>query len=136
MISVILVIHLLLALAIIGLIMLQRSEGGGLLGSGGGGLGSFASAQTTASVLNRVTWFCAAAFFATSLLLGILYNNAASKRSILDQLDPVTITRANEADAKVQDTLPPAVPKTDKSKPAAKAKPESKKSEPTVPVTP
>jgi len=130
MISVVLVIHLLLALAIIGLIMLQRSEGGGLMGTGGGGLGSFASAQTTASVLNRVTWFCVAGFFITSLLLSILYNHASSKGSILDQLDPVTITKVQEADKA------PVEPKTDKSKPVAKAKSDSKKSEPTVPVTP
>jgi len=72
--SVILVIHLFLALAIIGFVLLQRSEGGGLgIGGGsGGGLGGLASPRGTANFLTKATAFCAAAFFCTSLVLGIL----------------------------------------------------------------
>jgi len=73
--SVVLVIHLFLALAIIALVLLQRSEGGGLGiggGSGGGGLGGFASAKSTANVLTKLTAACAAAFFITSLALGVM----------------------------------------------------------------
>lgn len=71
--SVVLVIHLILALAIIGLVLLQRSEGGGLgIGGGGGGLGGLASARGTANALTKMTAICAAGFFITSLTLGVL----------------------------------------------------------------
>ena len=91
--EVILVIHLFLALAIIGLVLLQRSEGGGL-GMGGGGLGGLASPRSAANALTRATAFCALAFFCTSLILGILAGrNSTAGTSILDALDeaaPVT----------------------------------------------
>ena len=71
--EVVLVIHLFLALAIIGLVLLQRSEGGGLgIGGGGGGLGNVASAQNMSNLLTKATTICAIAFFCTSLILGIL----------------------------------------------------------------
>jgi preprotein translocase subunit SecG len=78
-----------LALAIIGLVLLQRSEGGGLgIGGGGGGLGGLASPKGTANLLTRATAFCAAAFFCTSLLLGILAGkDAQSHHKILEALD-------------------------------------------------
>jgi len=71
--NVVLVIHLLLALGIIALVLLQRSEGGGLgIGGGGGCLGGLATPKGTANLLTRLTAIFAAAFFCTSLLLGIL----------------------------------------------------------------
>jgi preprotein translocase subunit SecG len=54
MVSVILVIHLILALAIICLVLIQRSEGGGL-GMGGGGIGGLATPVTTANALSKAT---------------------------------------------------------------------------------
>lgn len=90
---VVLIIHLILALAIIGLVLLQRSEGGGLgIGGGSGGLGGLASAGTTASVLTRATAICAFCFFGTSLLLGILsgmHRKAPSLMEALDSAPPV-----------------------------------------------
>lgn len=87
--SVVLVIHLFLALAIIGFVLLQRSEGGGLgIGGGGGGLGGFAGAQSTANFLSKATTYLAIAFFGTSLLLGILARgDSAANHSILDALE-------------------------------------------------
>ena len=86
--NVVLVIHLFLALLIIGLVLLQRSEGGGLGIGSGGGMGSFASARGTANALSRMTAICAAAFFGTSLLLGILASNSAGDRQgILEALE-------------------------------------------------
>jgi preprotein translocase subunit SecG len=68
---VIIVIHLMLVLALIGAVLLQRSEGGGLgIGSGGGG--GFMSSRGTANVLTRATAILAGLFFATSLILSIL----------------------------------------------------------------
>lgn len=87
--SVILVIHLFLALSIIGLVLLQRSEGGGLgIGGNQGGAGNFASARGTANFLTRATGICAALFFITSLTLGIMAGqHTGEKTGILNSLD-------------------------------------------------
>jgi preprotein translocase subunit SecG len=67
--QVVIVIHLMLVLALIGVVLLQRSEGGGLgIGSSGG----FMTSRGTANVLTRATAILAGLFFATSLLLSIL----------------------------------------------------------------
>jgi preprotein translocase subunit SecG len=80
MLIVIIVIHLLIVLAMIGTVLLQRSEGGGLgIGSSGG----FLTSRGTANVLTRTTAFLAAAFFATSLILSILASWERKPRSIL-----------------------------------------------------
>ncbi len=91
--SVVLVIHLILALAIIGLVLLQRSEGGGLgIGGGSGGLGGLASARGTANALTKMTGLCAAGFFVTSLTLAVLAtSNSKSSSGILDDIDPAAI---------------------------------------------
>ncbi len=91
--NVVLIIHLFLALGIIGLVLLQRSEGGGLgIGGGGGGLGGVASAKSMNNVLTKATTFFAIAFFCTSLFLGVLAGkNSDSGKSILDQLDEVAV---------------------------------------------
>lgn len=86
--EVVLVIHLLLALSIIGLVLLQRSEGGGLgIGGRGGGAGNLATARGTASALTRATAICAAAFFVTSLTLGVMAgSHTAERQGILEAL--------------------------------------------------
>ncbi len=53
--NVVLVIHLILALSLIGVVLLQRSEGGGL-GIGGGGGGGLMSARGAATALSKITW--------------------------------------------------------------------------------
>ena len=86
MATIILVIHLLIALALVGVVLLQRSEGGGL-GIGGGTMGGFMTARGSANLLTRTTAILAAAFFVTSLILAILAGTTGSKpRSILDQM--------------------------------------------------
>ena len=89
MTTVILVIHLLLAIAMVGAVLLQRSEGGGLGmgggGGGGGGMGGFMTGRETANLLTRVTAVLAALFFTTSLTLSILAGGDRQTRSILDQ---------------------------------------------------
>lgn len=85
---IILIIHLILALSIIGLILLQRSEGGGLgIGGGSGGLGGLASAGTTGNMLTRATAICVAGFFCTSLTLAVLAGTHHSSTSLLENLD-------------------------------------------------
>ncbi len=91
--SVVLVIHLILAVAIILLVLLQRSEGGGLgIGGGNGGMGGFASARGTANALTKMTAFCAAAFFVTSLTLGVLASqHSKANQGILEDIDESAI---------------------------------------------
>lgn len=67
--AVILVIHLMITLALVALVLLQRSEGGAL-GIGGGG--GFMTGRGTANLLTRATAALAAAFFVTSIALTLL----------------------------------------------------------------
>ncbi|MGE0251530.1 MAG: preprotein translocase subunit SecG [Dongiaceae bacterium] len=83
--SILLVIHLLVALALIGLILIQRSEGGGL-GIGGGGMGSLLGARGTANLLTRATAILATAFIATSILLAIIATHRSGISSIADTI--------------------------------------------------
>ena len=81
MITVILVIHLLLAIAMVGAVLLQRSEGGGLgMGGdgGGGGMGGFMTGRDTANLLTRTTAFLAAGFMATSMILAVMAGGGRS----------------------------------------------------------
>jgi preprotein translocase subunit SecG len=82
MATVLLIIHVMIALALIGVVLLQRSEGGAL-GIGGGGGGGFMTGRGAANFLTRVTAGLAAAFFATSLILSLVASQP-SQRSILD----------------------------------------------------
>jgi preprotein translocase subunit SecG len=66
------VIHLLIVLALIGVVLLQRSEGGALGIGGGGGGGGFMNSRGTGNLLTRATALLATGFFITSLLLSIL----------------------------------------------------------------
>ena len=87
--TVLIVIHLLIVLALIGVVLLQRSEGGlGLGGGGGAGTGGFLTGRGQANALTRATAILAALFFATSLTLGILAHRGQAPRSIFDQNAP------------------------------------------------
>jgi preprotein translocase subunit SecG len=81
--TVLLIIHIMIALALIGVVLLQRSEGGAL-GIGGGGGGGFMTGRGAANLLTRVTAGLAAAFFATSVLLSLVATRTEAPRSILD----------------------------------------------------
>ena len=78
--TVLIVVHLLIVMAMIGLVLLQRSEGGGL-GMGGGG--GFMTNRGTSNVLSRSTALLATAFFVTSLVLSILAGYDRRPTSIL-----------------------------------------------------
>lgn len=80
--TVILVVHLLLALSLIGVVLLQRSEGGGL-GMGGGGI---ASGRAPLSALGKVTWGLAIAFICTSMGLTIIAAEKATGSSVVDRI--------------------------------------------------
>ena len=85
--TLVLTIHILIALALIGAVLLQRSEGGGLgIGGGGGAGGGFMTARGTANLMTRVTAILAASFFVTSLLLAILAGSQRESVSIVDEV--------------------------------------------------
>lgn len=93
MATVLLVIHLMIAATLVGVVLLQKSEGGAL-GIGGGGGGGFLTGRGTANLLTRTTAGLAAAFFATSILLTILANHSARQGSVFGTT-PVTTTPGN-----------------------------------------
>ena len=74
----------------IGVVLLQRSEGGGLGmgggGGGGGGMGGFLTGRGTANLLTRATAVLAATFMVTSLTLSVLAGGGSEPSSILDEL--------------------------------------------------
>ena len=82
--NVVLIVHLILALCLIGVVLLQRSEGGALGMGGGGGGGGLVSSRGAATALSKVTWGLAAAFIATSLTLTIIAASGTGSRSIID----------------------------------------------------
>jgi len=85
--TLILTIHILIALALIGAVLLQRSEGGGLgIGGGGGAGGGFMTARGTANLMTRVTAILAACFFGTSLILAIMAGTQRGTVSIVDEV--------------------------------------------------
>ena len=87
MITFFLIIHIILAIGIIGLVLLQRSEGGGL-GIGGSPSGGFMTARGTANALTKLTTFFGAMFFLTSIVLAILAGGTG-KSSVSDEIEKV-----------------------------------------------
>lgn len=83
--TVLIVIHLMIVLALVGVVLIQRSEGGGLGVGGGSG---FMSARGTANALTRTTAILAALFFITSLGLSLLSRYEGRPTDILDKITP------------------------------------------------
>lgn len=116
--NVVLVIHLILALALIGVVLLQRSEGGALgMGGGGGAM----SARGAATALAKMTWIFAIGFIITSITLTIIAAEKSAGGSVLDRLGTSAPAAEQPADAA------PVAPAGDLSPPAADA---------TAPLTP
>lgn len=84
--NVILVVHLILAICLIGVVLLQRSEGGGLGMGGGGGAGGVMTGRQAATALGKLTWFFAIAFLTTSITLTIIAAQNSAGSSVLDGL--------------------------------------------------
>ncbi|HYF06721.1 MAG TPA: preprotein translocase subunit SecG [Acetobacteraceae bacterium] len=83
--TVLLVIHLFVTMALIGVVLLQRSEGGGLGVGSSQGMGSFMTGRGTANLLTRTTAILGTVFFVLSLTLAIINRGTAPRGSILDQ---------------------------------------------------
>ena len=84
--NVVLIIHLILALALIGVVLLQRSEGGGLGMGGGGGGGGAMSGRAAATALGKLTWILAIGFIITSITLTVLAAQKSAGSSVIDRL--------------------------------------------------
>ena len=83
--TVLIVIHLLVVIALVGVVLLQRSEGGAL-GIGGGG--GFMTGRGQANALSRATAILGALFFATSLIMSIIAGWSRAPRSIIETTAP------------------------------------------------
>ena len=114
MTTVLLIIHLFVTLALIGVVLIQRSEGGGLGVGTSQGMGSFMSGRGTANLLTRTTAILAAAFFVLSMGLALLNRGTTvgNGRSILDvpatRLAPAAVPPASPAAPPAPANLAPA----------------------------
>src|SRR5215470_907538 len=84
---ILLTVHLMLALALIGVVLLQRSEGG-MGGLGGGGMSGFMTTRGTANLLTKTTRWLAGAFMATSMALAYIAVNDHAPRSVVTPPTP------------------------------------------------
>lgn len=84
--TILLVIHLMIAIALVAVILLQRSEGGAL-GMGGGGGGGLMTGRGAANLLTRTTAVLAASFMLTSIGLAIMAGSHSQPTSILDEAE-------------------------------------------------
>jgi len=135
--TVIIVIHLMVVLALVGVVLLQRSEGGGL-GIGGGS--GFMTARGASNALTRATAILAAAFFITSLGLSLLARYGAQPIDILDRVPPAG---QSQGQGGVLDQLggsdvptPPAVPSGTATPPADAAAPTAPAAPEAAPANP
>jgi preprotein translocase subunit SecG len=118
--TVLLAIHLMIAIALVGSVLLQKSEGGAL-GMGGGGMSGFMSGRSTANLLTRTTAILAACFFATSVALVIMATQHGAPTSLFDQV-PASTAPATPA-VPVAPAAPEPAPATAPAAPAAPAGP-------------
>lgn len=108
MTTVLLVIYLLITLALVGVVLMQRSEGGAL--GMGGGPGGMMSGRGAANVLTRTTMVLGAAFFVMPIVLALMLGAETRSQSVFDTVD----TDALEVPAPVEETPEePAVPTDD-----------------------
>jgi preprotein translocase subunit SecG len=115
--TVLLLIHVMVALALVGVVLLQRSEGGAL-GIGGGGAGGFMTGRSAGNALTKTTAVLAASFFATSLMLSILAVHQKPASTILPAgqggLAPLQVPAA-PAPASPQAPAAPSAPQAPQS---------------------
>ena len=139
MTTALLIIHLFVTLALIALVLIQRSEGGGLGVGTSQGMGAFMSGRGTANLLTRTTAVLAALFFALSLALALLNRGTTvgNSPSILDVPPPARSTPANGTPAsKPNAIVPPVTPAPATPEPAAPAPATPESAAPATPAAP
>lgn len=104
--NVILIVHLILALCLIGVVLLQRSEGGGL-GLGGGGGGGVMTGRQAATALGKLTWAFAIAFICTSITLTVIAAQNSAGSSVVDRLGTQPAAEDAAPTLPADDLLPP-----------------------------
>jgi preprotein translocase subunit SecG len=115
--AVLIIVHLMVAIALIFTVLLQRSEGGALgMGGGGSGLGGLFSPRGAASTLTRTTAILGMVFFITSMSLTLMSLGARKPTSILNQIAPGQTTPVNP---NAPPTLPSRAPAAPPSLPSA-----------------
>ena len=119
MTNVLLIIHLFVTLALIGVVLIQRSEGGGLGIGSSQGMGAFMGGRGTANLLTRTTAILAAIFMALSMSLALLNRGTggAGRNSILDQA-PVSAPASTTPAPAGSDAAKPGAPATAPQEPA------------------
>ncbi len=105
--NVILIIHLILAFCLIGVVLLQRSEGGGL---GMGSSGGLVSARGAATALGKLTWIFAIAFIGTSIALTIISARNAASTSVTDAIAPASAPQTQPAEQPTGQPASPEIP--------------------------
>lgn len=83
--NIVLVVHLIIALSLIGIVLMQRSEGGGL-GIGGGG-GGATGGRAAATAMGKFTWILGVGFICTTIALTIIATNNSANSSVVDGID-------------------------------------------------
>lgn len=110
--TLLLVAELLIAIALIGFVLLQRSEGGGLgIGGGSSSMGGLFTPRGAADTLTRTTALLALLFFLTCIGLNLLALHGRNETSILDTVTPATLPNAPAKPAPAPLPIGPSVPK-------------------------
>jgi preprotein translocase subunit SecG len=125
--AVLIIIHLLVAIALIFVVLLQRSEGGALgMGGGGAGLGGLFSPRGAANTLTRTTAILGVLFFLTSMSLTYLALGSRQPNSIVNQIAPNQTAPNGKA--------PPTLPSGRTAPPTLPAGPAPAPAKPAVPA--
>ena len=110
---VLMLIQMFVTIALIGVVLIQRSEGGGLGLGGGQGMGSFMTGRGTANLLTRTTAILGTAFFVLSLALALLYKGSAADTNTAILNGPAPASPAAPAPtAPPVPSLPSSLPQT------------------------
>lgn len=107
LLGILLTLHIIICLALIGVVLIQRSEGGAL--GMGGGSNAFMSARGAGDLLTRITWILAGAFFVLSLTLTFISGRERGASSVVDRvkIDAIDPSKLNRQAAPVVDQAAP-----------------------------
>ncbi len=138
--TVLLIVHLFVTLALIGVVLIQRSEGGGLGIGSSQGMGGFMSGRGTANLLTRTTSILAAVFMALSLTLALMNRGTTvggtGGSSILDVTPPASPAPAAAPATPAAPSPAPAVPAPAVPAPASSAAPAAAPAPSATPAAP
>lgn len=129
MTSVLLVIHVLAAVGIIVLVLMQQGRGADMGAAFGGGSQTLFGSRGSANFLSRVTGLLAAVFFVTSLTLAYMYSKSSQPQSVTDQVAEQPVQSQSQSQDQNQDDMPqvPGADETQESASDVPAVPEPEK---------